>query len=387
MFLSIENVSDDLNKWSLKTITSEYIHIDGKTELIYIQDLWMKEFDDFYFNSNSSSIKINHKFKLSAYAQPFIPEAEKAEKLLANNNDSSSLKTLKTKKNRNRKHNNDNNRGPDLVNVNILKNMDLQNYRPRRAGIIVRVEIKSDNDEEKEKEKEKKLNSAAESNIKIKFDVNVDGVIKLDFDFIVTNAVINNEVNANVKKDIYFGLGVDWKSGDLTDFGGFAEYYDNGYGGFDKTALDTALREFEEESLGVFGKPTKQQLNDSTVIYTRQTMILIVTMNTITDMYSVQQKFKQLICDKDYHEMQNLVWLSSDLFYKLLKRDYARKQKPLPLSSLSLLEKEKNGNGNSVKNSKNTNHIIQKSQFFDFFLYSVVRKLLHGAYYRLKFLF
>lgn len=73
-----------------------------------------------------------------------------------------------------------------------------------------------------------------------------------------------------------FWLGNDSKSGDLTDFGGGVSYRKDG------SALNGALREFNEESHGVFGEFTPEQLQDCMAIYNRSMLIIFLRIDNIT---------------------------------------------------------------------------------------------------------
>ncbi|HSW76899.1 MAG TPA: hypothetical protein VLG50_07625 [Candidatus Saccharimonadales bacterium] len=77
----------------------------------------------------------------------------------------------------------------------------------------------------------------------------------------------------------WFGLGVDAKSKDLTDFGGGISYKEN----HDKHVIAGAIREFNEESLNIFNF-TMNDFLESPVIYNNQCLII----------------FKYITCDIDH---------------------------------------------------------------------------------------
>lgn len=70
-------------------------------------------------------------------------------------------------------------------------------------------------------------------------------------------------------EEMYFILGMDEKTGDLTDFGGWI-------GKNDSNSLAAALREFNEESLNTFGNIDWQNesLQDMIVVYSTSMMII-----------------------------------------------------------------------------------------------------------------
>ena len=72
---------------------------------------------------------------------------------------------------------------------------------------------------------------------------------------------------------IRLAFGIDRESGDISNFAGKPLKY------ADKNILDTAVREFEEESLGVFDRVNKAQLQDSVVIYNDNEIIIFYRMN------------------------------------------------------------------------------------------------------------
>ena len=88
--------------------------------------------------------------------------------------------------------------------------------------------------------------------------------------------VYTNEPNAPKGSRLQFWLGDDSKSGDLTDFGGGVSYRKDG------SALKGALREFNEESHGVFGEFTPEQLQDCMAIYNRSMLIIFLRIDNVT---------------------------------------------------------------------------------------------------------
>lgn len=114
----------------------------------------------------------------------------------------------------------------------------------------------------------------------------------------------------------YFGFGVDWKTGEVTDFGG-GIYYGNGVGRrrcrrwIDKNAIDGCLREFKEESLSVFPEITAVELKRATVLHTEKMMILIVPLDVC--LVSVCRKFNRLMAMRTHHEIRDICWLSEPL--------------------------------------------------------------------------
>ena len=69
--------------------------------------------------------------------------------------------------------------------------------------------------------------------------------------------------------EIYYGLGVDAASKEITDFGGGISYKER-----DKNVILGALREFKEETLNIFGPIDYIDILDAPVIYNKQNLII-----------------------------------------------------------------------------------------------------------------
>ena len=87
-----------------------------------------------------------------------------------------------------------------------------------------------------------------------------------------------------VNQKIYYCLGMDWPSGDYTDFGGrFSPKMDN-------NLTDCAMRELREESLDVF--PTSKNIDDCLAIYDNSTIIIF--MKVSGDMNKFTRTFERV---------------------------------------------------------------------------------------------
>lgn len=75
------------------------------------------------------------------------------------------------------------------------------------------------------------------------------------------------------KECTYFGLGLDSKTHDLTDFGGTVIY------SFDKDVIRGALREFDEEILQIIKPITYENIRKCPVIYNDKNLIIFVHIN------------------------------------------------------------------------------------------------------------
>jgi hypothetical protein len=100
---------------------------------------------------------------------------------------------------------------------------------------------------------------------------------------------------------LFFGFSVSTWDGAMGDFGGGREKSD-------VDALDTALREYSEESFNVFGVLTRDMLQDCLVIQTPQTIEIIVPVPG--PFYQYTERFREILRHQPNDEVQNIVWVS-----------------------------------------------------------------------------
>lgn len=99
------------------------------------------------------------------------------------------------------------------------------------------------------------------------------------------------------KDNIYYCLGLDWRSNELTDFGGHVEYIFKPRSQkklttpFDPNAYEGAKREFYEESFNVFGTISEETWMNSEVIKSPETMTILVTLENIP-VANIRAKFR-----------------------------------------------------------------------------------------------
>ena len=105
---------------------------------------------------------------------------------------------------------------------------------------------------------------------------------------------------------ILFGLGLDRRYRELTDFGGGVRYTK------DKSAVVGALREFMEESLYTFGAISPSDVCNSLVTYSPQTAILIVYIPC--DPIESSIVFRERASVIDSPEVSEIVWLTHEEF-------------------------------------------------------------------------
>ncbi len=108
-----------------------------------------------------------------------------------------------------------------------------------------------------------------------------------------------------------FGLGLDRRYKEITDFGGGVKYSK------DQNAVIGALREFMEESLYVFGPISPENVRDAMVTYTPQLAIILV--NIQVDPRAASILFRERACTLDLPEVSDIVWLTSEEFMHTIR--------------------------------------------------------------------
>lgn len=112
---------------------------------------------------------------------------------------------------------------------------------------------------------------------------------------------------------LYFGLGVDTDSGDLTDLGG-------GIRKKDHTAVQGSLREFMEESLCVFGVYNESQVQQNVVVYSYNMMIIFLHLDLDLDL--ITRLFNERVKTNSQPEISHLIWLTKDEFTTAINTGY-----------------------------------------------------------------
>jgi len=116
------------------------------------------------------------------------------------------------------------------------------------------------------------------------------------------------------KNGLIFLMGVDKKFKEITDFGG-------GYNRKkDKNKVDTALREFKEETLGIFGEITREQIQDSLAIINNKNLIIFLHMPILEK--ETIQLFEEKHKKVKYSEIETLVWLNLEEFENLVNEKH-----------------------------------------------------------------
>ena len=113
----------------------------------------------------------------------------------------------------------------------------------------------------------------------------------------------------------YFCMGVDSCYGDLTDFAGGVKK--------DETVLEGGLRELDEESQGIFGKFTVEQISDCLSFYCANMMIIFikldVDMEKSRQLFSSRVREKTLIDNNFRLEVSDIAWLETSEFLQAIE--------------------------------------------------------------------
>lgn len=137
----------------------------------------------------------------------------------------------------------------------------------------------------------------------------VDRVKNLDFSLLKPSraGVI---VYTQYEGKIYFISGIDNKTGEVTDFGGGVSYK------IDTNALSGGLREFMEESLGIFGAINLEEIKDCPVVYDPNNIIIFVPMKI--DMELVYTEFINRLKYFPVPEVKDITFLNKHQFLALI---------------------------------------------------------------------
>jgi len=137
--------------------------------------------------------------------------------------------------------------------------------------------------------------------------------------------LVSFDLNIDKQPRRYLGLGIDSRTSDLTDFGGsFSNTYD-------RHILDTALREFDEETLYMFNKLTYDDVKDSFCLYDKKIFILFLNVVKVFPKFNrnvfnnafVNRVKEATNVAKIYNiippEITGVIWTELDDFSLLLK--------------------------------------------------------------------
>ena len=120
--------------------------------------------------------------------------------------------------------------------------------------------------------------------------------------------IITDSING-----INFGMGIDSKTHDLTDFGGGISYKK------DINVIAGALREFNEETLGIFDDLSISDISECPVIYDNWILIIFIRLDICPDV--VSQVFLEKYTSAIDPEVCGITWLNWENFQMLIKTE------------------------------------------------------------------
>lgn len=108
-----------------------------------------------------------------------------------------------------------------------------------------------------------------------------------DLDLIKTRGITRGGVVLYTRwnEELYLIFAKDSFTHDITDFGGIKSKR------LDNSIVDTALREFDEETLGIFQKLTPEDVQDSVCVYDHDTLIILIRIDL--DPNEICKKFNE----------------------------------------------------------------------------------------------
>jgi len=109
-----------------------------------------------------------------------------------------------------------------------------------------------------------------------------------------------------VNKDLYFLLAQDKKTGDFSDFGGHQM--------FGETILDTAIREFREESNDIFPSIDSKIKDTSTLIYDDHMVLIFLPVPYV---WSLESDLFSLTPNT---EVSHIRWVKKEVLDQMLNR-------------------------------------------------------------------
>ena len=112
------------------------------------------------------------------------------------------------------------------------------------------------------------------------------------------------------KNKIYFILGIDTKSGDITDFGG-------GVSLKREDVITGGLRELSEESLGIFGNISKDEVKNCLAVYDENNIIIFIRIDI--DITSKYHEFKSRLKCVNNPEVKDIKFYDKKNFIDLFE--------------------------------------------------------------------
>ena len=120
------------------------------------------------------------------------------------------------------------------------------------------------------------------------------------------------------KGNIYFMIGIDSKTHELTDFAGTVKYK------FDRHVLSGAIRELQEETLDVFEPVTYDDVKECITIYDNNNLVIFmpISLDPDTICREFNERYREAVERKKFNsepEVCGITWLDIDEFMYHIK--------------------------------------------------------------------
>ncbi len=109
---------------------------------------------------------------------------------------------------------------------------------------------------------------------------------------------------------IYFCMGKDSEYDSYTDFAGGVRYSV-------ENVISAAVREFNEESLQVFGDIEPEKIQESICLYSNS--MLTIFLNVRCDLSDIINNFQKKVRYEDQPEIKEINWLSRTQFFRIVR--------------------------------------------------------------------
>lgn len=121
---------------------------------------------------------------------------------------------------------------------------------------------------------------------------------------------------SNVDRRTNYGLGIDCSTNELTDFGGKIRPHEN--------SIEGALREFREETLGIFDTPPLEELQDCIVVHNSEILVLFirVQIKPIDICKAFTDALFEAVATKKKTEVTGMMFFTEADFRELLHRSH-----------------------------------------------------------------
>lgn len=119
---------------------------------------------------------------------------------------------------------------------------------------------------------------------------------------------------SNVAGRTNIGLGIDWKTNELTDFGGKIRPHEN--------SIEGALREFQEETLGIFVTPSIEDIQNCIVVHNNYILVLFIRVSIapVEICESFSEALREALQVGKKTEVSGIMFFTEHTFRNLLHR-------------------------------------------------------------------